>query len=555
MFQLLRLKIKEKLEFFYHKEITVESPSRQRADLAIPLFKLAKQTNKKSIELAEEIKVLLQHEPYLQTLLFERGFLNIFFNRKAFAEKVLTEINKQKAEYGTLKPTGKVVCIDYSSPNIAKNFSVGHLRSTVIGAALYNLYEKRGYQAIGINHLGDWGTQFGKLIVAYNLWGDEELLKRDTIDYLQKLYVKFHQEELKIPEFEEQARKAFKKLEDNDEQSIKLWEHFKELSLIEFKKVYDILGVSFDYYQGESFYNDKMDRIVEILVEKNLLIEDQGALVVRLDNYNLPPALIKRTDGATLYLTRDLAALLYRSENYLFDKILYVVGNEQKLHFQQLKLVSELMDYDFKIEHVNFGLILIDGKKMATRSGKVVNLIDVIDNAIERAYQTIESKNPQLKNKKQVAQAIGISAIVFNDLKNDRNLDIDFDLDQMLSFEGMTGPYLQYSSVRIHSILKDQEIKQAKDLTVFEDDVTYNLILQLSQFSHVLDRSIEENGPHLLSRYLLNLARSFNQFYAAHKIIVETETIRNSYLYLIKATRIVLNEGLRLLGMTALDEM
>ena len=240
-----------------------------------------------------------------------------------------------------------------------------------------------------------------------------------------------------------------------------------------------------------------------------------------------------------------MAALLYRSENYLFDKILYVVGNEQKLHFQQLKLVSELMDYDFKIEHVNFGLILIDGKKMATRSGKVVNLIDVIDNAIERAYQTIESKNPQLKNKKQVAQAIGISAIVFN----------DFDLDQMLSFEGMTGPYLQYSSVRIHSILKDQEIKQAKDLTVFEDDVTYNLILQLSQFSHVLDRSIEENGPHLLSRYLLNLARSFNQFYAAHKIIVETETIRNSYLYLIKATRIVLNEGLRLLGMTALDEM
>lgn len=555
MFQTIQHNIKEKLESIYQIPFVVEEPKRATSDLAIPLFNLAKQTGKSPVELSNEIEALLKKEPFIKETTFDRGFLNIYFDRKTYAAQVLKEIDTEGKNYGSLPPTGKVVCIDYSSPNIAKSFNVGHLRSTVIGASLYKLYEKRGYKSIGINHLGDWGTQFGKMIIAYDMWGEEDKLKENPIDYLQGLYVRFHEAVREKPELEDDARRIFKDLEDGNERVWKLWEYFREQSLKEFMVMYDILGVHFDYYQGEAFYNDKMDRIVKMIEDKKILEEDDGAMIVRLDNFDMPPALIKRTDGATLYITRDLAALIYRHEHYHFDKVLYVVGNEQKLHFKQLKTVSDLMGYNFNLEHINFGLVLLDGKKMSTRGGKVVRLFDVIEEATTMALKAINEKNPQLPHKEEVAKHIAVGAIIFNDLKNDRNLDIEFNLEAMLSFEGLTGPYLQYSSVRINSILKNQTIKHTFDRNIFLDDITFRLVLLLSQFSSVLDKAVEDNGPHVLSRYLLSLAQSFNQFYGAHKIVVEDEKIRNTNLLLIKSVRTVLDEGMRLLGMVSLEEM
>lgn len=549
MFQQLRLDILKRLEKYDY--IIVEEPKRADSDLAIPLFNVSKKEQIPINEVSKEITSLLEDHPLISKLEFDRGFLNIYFNRELFSKEVLSNIKDET--YGTLNSNGKVVCIDYSSPNIAKSFSVGHLRSTVIGASLYKVYEKLGYKVIGINHLGDWGTQFGKMIVAYDLWGNEEELKKNPIDYLQSLYVKFHEEENEL--LEEKARETFKALEDGDKRVLALWEYFKEESLKEFMKMYEILNVKFDSYHGEAFYNDKMADVVKILTEKELTEIDDGALIVRL-NDDLPPALIKRSDGATLYITRDLAALLYRYNTYHFDKVLYVVGNEQKLHFNQLKKVSDLMGYNFDITHVNFGLVLIDGKKMSTREGKVVKLYDVISEAVNLALKAITEKNPNLKDKEEAARKIGVSAVIFNDLKNDRKLDIDFNLEEMLSFEGLTGPYLQYSSVRIYSMLKDETIKEGLvDPTLFKDDLYYKLVILLSQFSNTLERVILENGPHILSRYLLNLAATFNQFYGAHKVIVEDERVKNTNLILIKAVRVVLNEGMRLLGMAHLDEM
>ncbi len=549
MFQQLRLDILKRLEKYDY--IIVEEPKRADSDLAIPLFNVSKKEQIPINEVSKEITSLLEDHPLISKLEFDRGFLNIYFNRELFSKEVLSNIKDET--YGTLNSNGKVVCIDYSSPNIAKSFSVGHLRSTVIGASLYKVYEKLGYKVIGINHLGDWGTQFGKMIVAYDLWGNEEELKKNPIDYLQSLYVKFHEEENEL--LEEKARETFKALEDGDKRVLALWEYFKEESLKEFMKMYEILNVKFDSYHGEAFYNDKMADVVKLLTEKELTEIDDGALIVRL-NDDLPPALIKRSDGATLYITRDLAALLYRYNTYHFDKVLYVVGNEQKLHFNQLKKVSDLMGYNFDITHVNFGLVLIDGKKMSSREGKVVKLYDVISEAVNLALKAITEKNPNLKDKEEAARKIGVSAVIFNDLKNDRKLDIDFNLEEMLSFEGLTGPYLQYSSVRIYSMLKDETIKEGLvDPTLFKDDLYYKLVILLSQFSNTLERVILENGPHILSRYLLNLAATFNQFYGAHKVIVEDEKVKNTNLILIKAVRVVLNEGMRLLGMAHLDEM
>ena len=547
MFQTIRQDLFNQLKMY--DSIVIEEPKRVSSDLAIPLFKIAKETNKPIIEVANEMKAIIKH-PFIKEVVFDRGFLNIYFDRQAYSINVLKHIKDDT--YATLAPNKRVVCIDYSSPNIAKSFSVGHLRSTVIGASLYKIYQKRGYQVIGINHLGDWGTQFGKMIVAFDLWGNEEALRENPIDYLQSLYVKYHEHE--SDELDDQARKAFKQLEDGDERVYKLWSYFKEESLKEFMKMYEMLNVSFDSYHGEAFYNDKMDNIVNELKQKELTEVDDGAVIVRLGE-DIPPALIQRSDGATLYMTRDLSALMYRYDHYHFDKVLYVVGNEQKLHFTQLKRLSGLMGYDFDITHVNFGLVLMDGKKMSTRGGKTVKLYDVLQEAILMAKKAIEEKNPDLDNKDLTAKKIGVGAIIFNDLKNDRNLDIDFNLEEMLSFEGLTGPYLQYSSVRIYSMLKQQTLNDLIDARLFDNELYYKLRGGLSQFSLILDRVIIENGPHVLSRYLLNLASVFNQFYGAHKVIVEDETIKNTNLLLIQAVRVVLNEGMRLLGMEYLDEM
>lgn len=556
MFKDIKTQIKEKLENIYNTDFVVEASARQKSDLAIPLFKIAKETGKNITILSVEIKEHLSSLDIIENIQFERGFLNIYFNRKKYATNVIDTINKDLENYPIFEKKNEIVSIDFSSPNIAKNFSVGHLRSTVIGASLAKIYEKTGYEVIKINHLGDWGTQFGKMIVAYNLWGEEKELNKDPIKYLQNLYVKFHDEAELDPSLDDKAREVFKSLEDGNVEALKLWEKFRDLSLIEFTDIYKILNIDFDYYQGESFYNDKTDEVVRLLNEKGLLKLDDEAQIISLDEYDMPPALIKRADGATLYMTRDIAAVLYRLKTYNSKKILYVVGNEQKLHFEQLQKVIELLDYnDVEIVHVNFGLVLMDGKKMTTRKGRVVNLKDVLVEAKELALKTIEEKNPNLKDKEKAAENIGVSAVIFNDLKNDRNLDIDFNLEQMLSYEGLTGPYLQYSSVRINSILKTQIIGKDQNKDIYEDDIAFELILELSKFSDILLRAVNENAPYVVSRYLLNLAKVFNQFYANHQVIVEDELKRNANLLLIKAVRIVLNEGMRLLGMTVLDEM
>lgn len=556
MFKNLKTKIKENLEAIYKTELVVEASARQKSDLAIPLFKLAKETGKPIVMVANEIKEHLKKISYLSLIEFEKGFLNIYFEKESFASEVIKTINKELDNYPLFEKNNEVISIDFSSPNIAKNFSVGHLRSTVIGASLAKIYEKTGHQVIKINHLGDWGTQFGKMIVAYKLWGSEEGLKEEPIKYLQELYKKFHVEVEFDLSLDDSAREVFKSLEDGDVQALELWSKFRDLSLVEFTNIYKILGIDFDYYQGESYYNDKTDNVVDLLNEKELLKLDDGALIVDLEEFGMPPALIKRADGATLYMTRDVAAVLYRVKTYNSKKILYVVGNEQKLHFEQLKKVVDFLGYsDVEIMHINFGLVLVDGKKMASRHGKSINLKDVLIEAKDLALAAIEEKNPNLKDKEKTAEAIGVSAVIFNDLKNDRNLDIEFNLEQMLSYEGLTGPYLQYSSVRIYSILKNQQIGKEIDESLYKEDYYYELALELSKFSDTLSRAVSENAPYVVSRYLLNLAKTFNQFYANVQVVVEDDLTRNANLALVKAVRVVLNEGMRLLGMTILDEM
>lgn len=532
--------------------VVVEEPKRGNADLAIPLFALVKQLGKPMPVILEDIKTALSQYPMITDIQFMNGFLNLSINRGEFTAKVMDKILTLEHDFGN-QSVNKTVCIDYSAPNIAKSFSIGHLRSTMIGNALKNIYQKLGYRVVGINHLGDWGTQFGKMIVAYQKWGNRADIEKNPITELQKLYVKFHEAVETDPSLDDQARAVFKALEDGNPEMLELWRYFREESLKEFMSMYELLGVTFDSYDGESFYNDKMEAVAEQLFKMGLLVEDDGAMIVKIDP--LPPALIKRRDGATLYITRDLAALLYRFKTYHFDKVLYVVGNEQKLHFDQLKSVTKLIGYDLDINHVNFGLVMQDGKKMSTRGGRVVKLYDVIKEAIQSASNAIMEKNPNIANADHVAKAVGIGAVIFNDLKNDRNLDIEFNLESMLAFEGQTGPYLQYSSVRIASILKNQTLSDTYPVDVFKEDLPFELIKQLAAFEDAVEKAAELNGPHVISRYLLQLAQIFNQFYGQYKIITEDEALKQANLHLIQAVRIVLNEGMRLLGMIALDEM
>lgn len=536
--------------------IIIEEPKKGNADLAIPLFSYAKILQTSPMVVFERFKGVLSDESRIQDIQFMNGFLNIFINRKHFASPIIETILKEEDAYGHLHiGQGETVVMDYSSPNIAKSFGVGHLRSTMIGNALKNIYTKAGYKVVAVNHLGDWGTQFGKMIVAYKMWGNDEDIKKNPIQELQKLYVKFHDAEKEDPTLEDQAREVFKSLEEGNKEYHRLWTWFKEESLREFMDMYDLLGVTFDSFNGEAFYNDKMDAVVQELEDKGLLKIDNGATIVELPG-DLPPALIKKSDGATLYITRDLAAIMYRHKTYHTNRILYVVGNEQQLHFKQLKAVTDLMGYHFDLEHINFGLVLIDGKKMSTRGGKFKRLEDVIIQAISDAKQAIVEKNPNLKNQDEVAKAVGVGAIIFNDLKNERHLDVDFNLANMLKFEGMTGPYLQYSSVRIESILKEGHLNENKvDPIYYTEDHYFEVIKMLAQFPSVIERAKDNNAPNLIARYITSLAQGFNSFYGKQRILVDDEGQKQANLHFIKAIQIVINEGLRLLGITALKEM
>ncbi len=554
MIDKIKADLKQTFQDHFQVDVTVERPKRGLADLAIPLFSFAKRWNMSPKDVYTKVEPVLVHDQ-IDRLEFMGGFLNIFMKRVQFSEAVLNDVYAVQQNFGQHEVLDEHIVIDYSSPNIAKSFSVGHLRSTMIGNALKNIYEKCGIEVTGVNHLGDWGTQFGKMIVAYQKWGDPEAIESDPINALQALYVKFHDEAEKDESLEDQARDILKALEDGNETYLDLWKNFRAKSLEEFMHMYDILHVSFDSYNGEAFYNDKMDAIVDELEAKGLLKIDEGATIVDLGE-DLPPALIKRSDGATLYMTRDLAALKYRIENYHAKKVLYVVGNEQQLHFKQLATVAKLLDWPVEIEHINFGLVLLDGKKMSTRGGKAKRLEAVINQAVDEAKKAITEKNPGLDDKDLVAKAVGVGAIIFNDLKNERHLDVDFNLANMLKFEGQTGPYLQYSSVRIESMLKDQIIDLTEvDFAVYETDHYFELIKLVDQFPETIERAKDQNSPSVIAKYILSLSQAFNSFYGKERILVEEQSRLQANLLITRAIQIVINEGLRLLGIESLKAM
>ena len=562
----LKIRIKEYVEKYvldtYGKEIAavVEQPKNmEMGDIAVPVFVVMKAVGKPLPQVVTEIKELLLNSfSLIKEIVPTGGFLNIRVKKEGICTDILKEAVTNLDNYGNNESgLGKTVVIDYSSPNIAKSFSIGHLRSTMIGNSLKLINRKCGYNVVGINYLGDWGTQFGKMIVAYKKWGNLETIKADPINELTKLYVLFHDKAKEDQSLEDEAREAFRKLENNDEEYYELWKWIREESLKESEQIYDLLHVDFDSYNGEAYYNDKMDPVVDELTEKELLVDDQGAKIVRLGD-DIPPALIKRRDGGSLYITRDLAAVFDRKKTYNFDKILYVVGNEQKLHFEQLKRVITKMGYNYAdaIQHINFGLVLKDGKKMSTRGGGVVKLYDVLENAMNLAYEQIKQKNPNILDIEDVARKVGCGAVVFNDLKNHRTLDYDFDMDKMLKFEGQTGPYLQYTGVRIASILRDNtyDINNI-DASLFVNDIYFELARAIGEFKDVVLRAAEESAPSVIAKYLLGLAQIFNKFYSSVKINVNEEAVRNTNFLISHATRIVINEGLRLLGIEYVEQM
>lgn len=567
MIEEIKQQIKECLEKYYKEtynldaNIIVEEPKNPAmGDIALPMFTMIKTLKKPVPEITKEASdVISKSFDVIENINPTGPFINIVLNKALISEHIIKDVFEKKEEYGTSTiGCGQTVVLDYSSPNIAKSFSVGHLRSTMIGNSLKLILNRCGYKTVSINYLGDWGTQFGKMIVAIEKWGNLDEIKKDPINQLGKLYVKINNEEKNHPELAEESREAFRKIELGEKKYVDMWKWIREESLKESEQIYKLLNVSFDSYNGEAFYNDKMDTVVKELEDKGLLIEDQGAKIVELGD-SIPPALIKRSDGGTLYITRDLAAVFWRKKEYNFDKALYVVGGEQKLHFTQLKGVLAKMGHEDladSITHVNFGLVLKDGKKMSTRKGNVVKLYDILEQAIEASYKQIEEKNPELENKDEIARKVGVAAVVFNDLKNFRGLDYEFDINQMVRFDGLTGPYLQYTSVRINSILGTNNFDvNNMDTSLFIKAHYFELVRQIASFKQTIEKAANEYSPNIIAKYLLAIAQSFNKFYALEKINVSDEKVRNTNFALAYAVRTIINEGLALLGIESVEKM
>jgi len=534
-------------------------PKPEMGDFAFPCFQLARTLRKAPNLIAEELKNSIDKSGFerIETV---GGYLNFFVDKTNLAKSTLEKILSEKDAYGHSKiGAGKTVTIDFSSPNIAKPFHVGHLYSTAVGNALYRIFSSQGYKCVGINHLGDWGTQFGKLIEAYKRWVDEEALEKEPIKELLRIYVKFHEEAEKDPSLEDIARMHFKNLEDGKEEEVKLWQKIKDVSLMEFNKVYDMLKIKFDSYAGESFYNDKMDEVVKMLEEKGLLTESHGAQVVNLDEFNMPPCIIKKSDGATIYATRDLAAAIYRKRTYDFYKNIYVVGLEQTLHFKQVFTTLKLMGFDWADDcvHVGFGMVKFADKKLSTRKGDVIFLEDLLNEAIQRARELIEEKNASLENKGEVAKIVGIGAVVFTYLKNNRERDIVFSWNDILNFDGETGPYVQYSYARGKSILRKAEGYGANfDFEKLNSPEEVELVKLLASFNDAILSAIDKYEPSILTRYIIDVAKAFNKFYNMHPILsIEDEALRNARLALVEATTIVIKNGLSLIGIDVVERM
>jgi arginyl-tRNA synthetase len=536
-------------------------PSREHGDLAFPCFQLAKLWRKAPHKIAQELAEKLGQEslpPGFSKMEAVGPYLNFFFDRQFMAHHLLTRtVEEQLADHQI--GVGQTVVIEYSSPNIAKHFKLYHIRSTMIGQALANTYAALGYQVERINHLGDWGTQFGKLLAAYFRWGNDEKIKEDPLTELVHLYVKFHEEAEKQPELEEEGRYWFKRLEENDPEATRLWQWFKDESLKEFEKIYHLLGVHFDHNLGESFYSTKMDEIIAELEEKGLLKESEGAQVVLLDDEQLPPCIIKKSDGASIYATRDIAAAIYRFERFNPVKMLYVVDQRQSLHFQQVFAVLKRMGRSFytQCEHVDFGVMKIEGEIGSTRKGKGLLLHEVLNEAVAKAEQIIQEKNPDLPNKKEVAQAVGIGAVIFNDLKHHRTREVNFVWDEAFNFEGKTGPYVQYTHARIASLLRragQQSLTPPKH-ALYEQPLTWELLFTLYRYPSVLEETVLKNDPSQIAKYLLDLCQLFNRFYAEERIFVDNEQEKIAKLALCQQIARVLKHGLSLLTIKAPEEI
>lgn len=537
-------------------EMLETPPNPEMGDVALPCFKLSKIMRKAPAQIAAELSGLFDNCDYIEKVDAVSGYLNFFLNRTAFSENVIKSVLESGNNYGSSDMgKGKNIVIDYSAPNIAKPFHVGHLRSTVIGNSLYQIFKFMGYNCIGINHLGDWGTQFGKLITAYKKWGNKEKVEQNQIKELMALYVKFHEEAEKDPSLNDEARAWFAKMEKGDEEALQLWQWFKDISLKEFNRVYKILGVSFDSYAGESFYNDKMDAVVEELKNKGLLKESEGALIVDLEEYNMPPCLILKTDGSTLYATRDIAAALYRKKTYNFDKCIYVTASAQSLHFKQWFKTIELMGYDWAkdLVHVTFGLVSIGGEKLATRTGNVVLLEDLLTQAIQKTREIMEEKNSDIENKDEIARQVGVGAVIFSDLSSNRIKDVSFSWDEVLNFDGETGPYVQYTHARACSVISKvgEPVTKNFDASKLDGKEEFALVKTIYSFPDKVKLAMEELEPSIITRYLIDLAQDFNRFYNNNKIAVDDPEVRKARLALTMATKITLANGLKLIGLTA----
>lgn len=554
-------KLKEHIEMELETiEKLIEIPPKpEMGDYAFPCFQLAKTFRKAPNMIAEELSEKINKEGFEKVEALG-PYVNFFMDKGSFVKTTIDKVLSEGDNYGASEiGKGKNICIDYSSPNIAKPFHVGHLFSTAIGSSLYKILSSQGYNCVGINHLGDWGTQFGKLISAYKRWADEDALQKEPIKELLRIYVKFHDEAEKEPSLEDEGRMYFKKLEDGSKEEVELWEKFKNLSLQEFDKVYDVLGVKFDSYAGESFYNDKMDAVIEEIESKNLLVESNGAKVVMMEEENMPPCIIKKADGATIYATRDLAAAFYRKKTYDFYKSIYVVGADQSLHFKQVFKVIEKMNYDWAqdCKHVGFGLIRFADRKLSTRKGQVIFLEDLLNEAVSKTRETIEEKNPGLVNKEEVAKKVGIGAVVFTYLKNRREKDIVFKWDEMLNFDGETGPYVQYTYARGKSILRRAgEVSGEADFSKLTSKEEFELVKVLGIFNEEILDAIDKLEPSIVTRYVIEVAKAFNKFYNAHNIMAtEEEEIKNARLKMVEATCQVIKNGLCLIGIEVVEEM
>ncbi len=544
----------------------IEVPSdTAMGDYAFPCFTLAKTLRKAPPIIAKEIGETLQNNlsetPFIEKIVIVNAYINFYLNTDFYAKEVLSTIFTKKETYGeSAEGEGKTIVIDYSSPNIAKPFHVGHLRSTVIGNALYKLHSTLGYTCVGVNHLGDWGTQFGKLIVAYKNWGKKEDIEQKGIQSLMEIYVKYHDEAEKNPSLDDEARAWFVKMQEGDEEALTLWKWFYDISIVEFERVYEMLGVKFDAYTGESFYNDKMDPIVAELRDKNLLEESEGAMIVNLEDLNMAPCLIIRKDGGTLYATRDITAALYRKKTYDFHKCLYLTALDQNLHFAQVFAVIDKMGYDWheKLTHVPFGLVSLDSGKLSTRHGNVVLMEDLLNQAIGETKRIIEEKNPNLKDKEETAKKVGIGAVIFNDLYNGRIRDVVFSWERMLNFDGETGPYVQYTFARACSVLRKAEVttlNESIDFSVFSDPASVQLIKALELFPDKIREATEKLEPSILTRHLVNISQAFNKFYHDNSILNSENHIKEGRLALVFCVQLVLKKGLAILGIEAPEEM